>query len=98
VFTACFADDLMSLLDAGMHSDHAGVIIDSDAMFSENMFGYSALRGRAAMRSRAGTWFASIFRLNSSQWLNCCISLKLSRFMNIYQLEISCRNIRRVFC
>jgi E3 ubiquitin-protein ligase EDD1 len=48
-------DDLISLLDAGMSSDHAGVIIDSDAMFSENMFGYSALRGRAAMRSRAGT-------------------------------------------
>jgi len=46
----------MSLLDAGMHSDHAGVIIDSDAMFSENMFGYSALRGRAAIRSRAGIY------------------------------------------
>jgi len=45
----------MSLLDAGMHADHPGVIIDSDAMFSENMFGYSALRGRAAMRSRVGT-------------------------------------------
>lgn len=47
-------DDLMSLLDAGMHADHPGVIIDSDAMFGENMFGYSALRGRAAMRSRVG--------------------------------------------
>jgi len=49
-------DDLMSLLDAGMHADHAGVIIDSDAMFGENMFGYSALRGRASLRSRVGTF------------------------------------------
>lgn len=53
----------MSLLDAGMHSDHAGVIIDSDAMFSENMFGYSALRGRAAMRSRAGKSVDEYFSL-----------------------------------
>ena len=51
-------DDLMSLLDAGMHADHPGVIIDSDAMFGENMFGYSALRGRAAVRSRVGTFCA----------------------------------------
>jgi len=53
-------DDLMSLLDAGMHADHPGVIIDSDAMFGENMFGYSALRGRAAMRSRVGM-YCSLF-------------------------------------
>ena len=55
------ADDLMSLLDAGMHADHPGVIIDSDAMFGENMFGYSALRGRAAMRSRVGTFNNILF-------------------------------------
>jgi len=53
-------DDLMSLLDAGMHADHPGVIIDSDAMFGENMFGYSALRGRAAMRSRVGSFILSV--------------------------------------
>ena len=53
-------DDLMSLLDAGMHADHPGVIIDSDAMFGENMFGYSALRGRAAMRTRAGMFIVDI--------------------------------------
>jgi len=53
-------DDLMSLLDAGMHADHPGVIIDSDTMFAENMFGYSALRGRAAMRSRVGM-FTDVF-------------------------------------
>lgn len=35
----------MSLLDAGIHSDHPSVIIDSEAMFSEDMFGYSTLRG-----------------------------------------------------
>jgi len=51
----------MSLLDAGMHADHPGVIIDSDAMFGENMFGYSALRGRAAMRSRVGTFTVHIW-------------------------------------
>ena len=54
-------DDLMSLLDAGMHADHPGVIIDSDAMFGENMFGYSALRGRAAMRSRVGSFILSVW-------------------------------------
>jgi len=54
----------MSLLDAGMHADHPGVIIDSDAMFGENMFGYSALRGRAAMRSRVGTFTPDIWNLH----------------------------------
>lgn len=43
----------MSLLDAGMSADHSGVIIDSDAMFAEDMFGYSSLRSRAN-RARAG--------------------------------------------
>ena len=59
-FVADDVDDLMSLLDAGMHADHPGVIIDSDAMFGENMFGYSALRGRA-MRSRVGTFTVDRF-------------------------------------
>jgi len=56
-------DDLMSLLDAGMHTDHPGVIIDSDAMFSENVFGYAGLRGRTAVRSRVGTdsWIVLVF-------------------------------------
>lgn len=57
-------DDLMSLLDAGMHADHPGVIIDSDAMFGENMFGYSALRGRAAMRSRVGMFTLDIWGMH----------------------------------
>ena len=50
------SDDLMSLLDAGIHTDHPSVIIDSDAaMFNEDMFSYSALRGRASARgARAG--------------------------------------------
>ena len=48
------SDDLMSLLDAGIHSDHQSVIIDSEAMFNENMFGYSALRGRTSQRARTG--------------------------------------------
>ena len=50
-----FSDDLMSLLDAGVHSDHPNVIIDSDALFNEDMFGYSALRGRSGTsRARSG--------------------------------------------
>jgi len=53
----------MSLLDAGMHADHPGVIIDSDAMFGENMFGYSALRGRASMRSRVGLFTLHIWNV-----------------------------------
>ncbi|GFU25773.1 e3 ubiquitin-protein ligase UBR5 [Nephila pilipes] len=47
-------DDLISLLDAGMHSDHPSVIIDADAMFSEDMFGYSTLRNRSGSRGRSG--------------------------------------------
>ena len=44
----------MSLLDAGMHSEHPSVIIDSDAMFNEEVFGYSTLRGRGVNRLRTG--------------------------------------------
>ena len=61
LYSCAAADDLMSLLDAGMHSaaaaaDHssggAGVIIDSDSMFGDEMFSYSSLRARAANSSR----------------------------------------------
>uniref|UniRef100_A0A1B6DHC7 HECT-type E3 ubiquitin transferase n=1 Tax=Clastoptera arizonana TaxID=38151 RepID=A0A1B6DHC7_9HEMI len=38
-------EDLISLLDGGFHADHS-VIIDADTMFSEDMFGYSAMRIR----------------------------------------------------
>jgi hypothetical protein len=48
-------DDLISLLDSGMHPDHPSVIIDGDAMFSEDMFGYSSIRSRGSgARSRLG--------------------------------------------
>ncbi|XP_044743814.1 E3 ubiquitin-protein ligase UBR5 isoform X2 [Chrysoperla carnea] len=40
-------EDLISLLDGGFHADHS-VIIDADAMFSEDMFGYSSIRNRAS--------------------------------------------------
>lgn len=46
------ADDLISLLDAGMHPDHPSVIIDADAMFSEDMFSFAGLRSRASSRGR----------------------------------------------
>uniref|UniRef100_A0A336LUN3 HECT-type E3 ubiquitin transferase n=1 Tax=Culicoides sonorensis TaxID=179676 RepID=A0A336LUN3_CULSO len=39
-------EDLISLLDGGFHADNS-VIIDADAMFSEDMFGYSNIRNRA---------------------------------------------------
>ncbi|XP_018572709.1 E3 ubiquitin-protein ligase hyd isoform X3 [Anoplophora glabripennis] len=45
-------EDLISLLDGGFHTDHS-VIIDADAMFSEDMFGYSGIRNRgSSSRSR----------------------------------------------
>ncbi|XP_054724980.1 E3 ubiquitin-protein ligase UBR5-like isoform X2 [Uloborus diversus] len=47
-------DDLISLLDANIHGDHPSVIIDADAMFSEDMFGYSTLRNRSGSRGRSG--------------------------------------------
>ncbi|XP_052763231.1 E3 ubiquitin-protein ligase UBR5-like isoform X2 [Mya arenaria] len=48
-------DDLISLLDSGMHPDHPSVIIDGDTMFSEDMFGYSSIRSRGSgTRSRIG--------------------------------------------
>ena len=53
-------EDLISLLDpgAGLHADHAGgpsVIIDADAMFSEDMFGYSTIRSRPSGSSSSNT-------------------------------------------
>uniref|UniRef100_A0A1Q3FUI0 HECT-type E3 ubiquitin transferase n=1 Tax=Culex tarsalis TaxID=7177 RepID=A0A1Q3FUI0_CULTA len=37
------AEDLISLLDGGFHADNS-VIIDAEAMFSEDMFGFSNIR------------------------------------------------------
>lgn len=37
-------EDLMSLLDGGFHTDHSSLLIDADAMFPEDMIGYSAMR------------------------------------------------------
>ncbi|KAK3087035.1 hypothetical protein FSP39_000732 [Pinctada imbricata] len=50
-------EDLMSLLDSGMHTaDHPGVIIDAENMFTnEDVFGYSSIRSRSSgTRSRLG--------------------------------------------
>lgn len=68
----CFTlDDLISLLDSGIHSDHPSVIIDADAMFSEDMFGYSSLRSRSGSRGRTGKlcltlFFKEILKLTAS--------------------------------
>ncbi|RWS09512.1 E3 ubiquitin-protein ligase UBR5-like isoform X2 [Dinothrombium tinctorium] len=42
------SDDLMSLLDAGIHNDHPSVIIDADAVFPEDVFSYSSMRVRSS--------------------------------------------------
>ena len=49
-FIIVYFQDLISLLDAGINADHPSVIIDVDAMFSEDMFGYAA-QSRAARSS-----------------------------------------------
>ncbi|CAG9865425.1 unnamed protein product [Phyllotreta striolata] len=46
-------EDLISLLDGGFHPDHS-VIIDADAMFSEDMFGYSSIRNFLNSRGSSG--------------------------------------------
>ena len=47
-------DDLVSLLDGGIHSDHPSVIIDADAMFSEEFLGLPPSRSRARGSSSRG--------------------------------------------
>jgi E3 ubiquitin-protein ligase EDD1 len=54
-------EDLISLLDSGINADHPSVIIDADAMFSEDMFGYSQSRSRATT-SRLARSGADFFR------------------------------------
>ncbi|CAH1099387.1 unnamed protein product, partial [Psylliodes chrysocephalus] len=46
-------EDLISLLDGGFHPEHS-VIIDADAMFSEDMFGYSSIRNFLNSRGSSG--------------------------------------------
>lgn len=55
------AEDLMSLLDPDIHSAHPSVIIDADAMFSEDIgyFGYPSFR-RSSL-SRLGSSRGAIF-------------------------------------
>ena len=46
-------EDLISLLDAGINADNPSVIIDADAMFSDDaMFGYSQARSRLVLQTR----------------------------------------------
>ena len=48
-------DDLLSLLDAGVHMDH-GSAESAEVMFSsEDMFGYSTLRARTSRVRTAST-------------------------------------------
>ena len=45
-------EDLISLLDAGIGAEHPSVIIDADAMFNEDMFGYAQARVRSSSANR----------------------------------------------
>lgn len=51
-----FSDDLMSLLDAGVHVDDPSFVVDPEAIFSEDMFyssGYGTIHRRANSSARA---------------------------------------------
>ncbi|EDS36155.1 hyperplastic discs protein [Culex quinquefasciatus] len=54
------AEDLISLLDGGFHADNS-VIIDAEAMFSEDMFGFSNIRKFGFLRTRRETSFSKLF-------------------------------------
>uniref|UniRef100_UPI00398F2B03 E3 ubiquitin-protein ligase UBR5 isoform X3 n=1 Tax=Pristiophorus japonicus TaxID=55135 RepID=UPI00398F2B03 len=73
-------EDLMSLLDADIHSAHPSVIIDADAMFSEDIsyFGYpsfrrSSLSRLGSSRERDSDLLRereSVLRLRERRWLD----------------------------
>uniref|UniRef100_A0A8C1SGC9 E3 ubiquitin-protein ligase UBR5 n=1 Tax=Cyprinus carpio TaxID=7962 RepID=A0A8C1SGC9_CYPCA len=73
-------EDLMSLLDADIHSAHPSVIIDADAMFSEDIsyFGYpsfrrSSLSRLGSSRERDSELLRereSVLRLRERRWLD----------------------------
>ncbi|XP_042320395.1 E3 ubiquitin-protein ligase UBR5-like [Sceloporus undulatus] len=73
-------EDLMSLLDADIHSAHPSVIIDADAMFSEDIsyFGYpsfrrSSLSRLSSSRERDSELLRereSVLRLRERRWLD----------------------------
>ncbi|TRY88597.1 hypothetical protein DNTS_029996 [Danionella cerebrum] len=73
-------EDLMSLLDADIHSGHPSVIIDADAMFSEDIsyFGYpsfrrSSLSRLGSSRERDSELLRereSVLRLRERRWLD----------------------------
>ncbi|KAG4078397.1 hypothetical protein HA402_013107 [Bradysia odoriphaga] len=46
-------EDLISLLDSGFHAADNSVIIDTDTMFPEEMFGYSSIRNLLYSRVRS---------------------------------------------
>ncbi|CAL7941705.1 unnamed protein product [Xylocopa violacea] len=46
-------EDLISLLDGGFSNEHS-VIIDTDSMFPEDMFGYTGIRNRGSSSRRIG--------------------------------------------
>uniref|UniRef100_A0A671M2S0 E3 ubiquitin-protein ligase UBR5 n=1 Tax=Sinocyclocheilus anshuiensis TaxID=1608454 RepID=A0A671M2S0_9TELE len=68
-------EDLMSLLDADIHSAHPSVIIDADAMFSEDIsyFGYPSFRLLLLPLERDSELLRereSVLRLRERRWLD----------------------------
>lgn len=49
------SDELISLLDSGIHGDHPSVIIDADAVFPEDVFNYSSVRVRPTSGPSGGS-------------------------------------------
>lgn len=41
-------EDLISLLDSGLHGDQPSVIIDADALYGDDVWGYASIRRRTA--------------------------------------------------
>uniref|UniRef100_A0A8C2LDK8 E3 ubiquitin-protein ligase UBR5 n=1 Tax=Cricetulus griseus TaxID=10029 RepID=A0A8C2LDK8_CRIGR len=76
-------EDLMSLLDADIHSAHPSVIIDADAMFSEDIsyFGYPSFR-RSSL-SRLGSSRGNFVFISSWLWA-CCDGTKFTCIGALY--------------
>ncbi|XP_022088728.1 E3 ubiquitin-protein ligase UBR5-like isoform X2 [Acanthaster planci] len=71
-------DDLMSLLDGGIHSDHPSVIIDADAMFSEDFLGLHSSRARSRAsssrdRDRDASERDPLLRARDRRWLDSAL-------------------------
>lgn len=56
-----FAEDLISLLDSGLHGDQPSVIIDADALYGDDVWGYASIRRRTT--DKAGIVILYLFSM-----------------------------------